>query len=290
MRLTARAKINWTLDIVGQRTDGYHLMDMLMQPVTLADTITLTPADEITLTTGGSPLLPADEKHLSYRAAAALKQHTGYPSGAAIHVEKHIPVGAGMGGGSADAAGVLIGLNKLWGLNLPLSKLEAIGLRLGADVPFCIRGGLTRTTGIGEVMEDLPCSRLWPLVVIQPCEGLSTKEIFTAYHEGVVDARPDNDAAALALASGDAAALSAAMANVMQPVSEARRPGIHEAICALTEQGAFAARMTGSGSAVFGAFSDESTAAKAYEALRPRWERTFLCATCMESVVFEDDD
>ena len=290
MRLTARAKINWTLDIVGQRTDGYHLMDMLMQPVTLADTITLMPADEITLTTGGSPLLPADEKHLSYRAAVALKQHTGYPGGAAIHVEKHIPVGAGMGGGSADAAGVLIGLNKLWGLNLPLSELEAIGLRLGADVPFCIRGGLTRTTGIGEVMEDLPCSRLWPLVVIQPCEGLSTKEIFTAYHEGVVDARPDNGAAALALASGDAAALSAAMANVMQPVSEARRPGIHEAICALEEQGAFAARMTGSGSAVFGAFSDESTATKAYKALRPRWERTFLCATCMESVVFEDDD
>ena len=290
MRLTARAKINWTLDIVGQRADGYHLMDMLMQPVTLADTITLTPADEITLTTGGSPLLPADEKHLSYRAAVALKQHTGYPGGAAIHVEKHIPVGAGMGGGSADAAGVLIGLNKLWGLNLPLSELEAIGLRLGADVPFCIRGGLTRTTGIGEVMEDLPCSRLWPLVVIQPCEGLSTKEIFTAYHEGVVDVRPDNEAAALALSGGDANALSAAMANVMQPVSEARRPGIHEAICALEEQGAFAARMTGSGSAVFGAFTDEATAAKAYEALRPRWERTFLCATCMESVVFDDDD
>ena len=290
MRLTARAKINWTLDIVGQRTDGYHLMDMLMQPVTLADTITLMPADEITLTTGGSPLLPADEKHLSYRAAVALKQHTGYPGGAAIHVEKHIPVGAGMGGGSADAAGVLIGLNKLWGLNLPLSELEAIGLRLGADVPFCIRGGLTRTTGIGEVMEDLPCSRLWPLVVIQPCEGLSTKEIFTAYHEGVVDVRPDNDAAALALSGGDANALSAAMANVMQPVSEARRPGIHEAICALEEQGAFAARMTGSGSAVFGAFTDEATAAKACEALRPRWERTFLCATCMESVVFDDDD
>ena len=290
MRLTARAKINWTLDIVGQRADGYHLMDMLMQPVNLADTITLTPADEITLTTGGSPLLPADEKHLSYRAAVALKHHTGYPGGAAIHVEKHIPVGAGMGGGSADAAGVLIGLNKLWGLNLPLSELEAIGLRLGADVPFCIRGGLTRTTGIGEVMEDLPCSRLWPLVVIQPCEGLSTKEIFTAYHEGVVDVRPDNDAAALALSGGDANALSAAMANVMQPVSEARRPGIHEAICALEEQGAFAARMTGSGSAVFGAFTDEATAAKAYEALRPRWERTFLCATCMESVVFDDDD
>ena len=290
MRLKARAKINWTLDIVGQRADGYHLMDMLMQPVTLADDITLAPAEEITLTTGGTPLLPADEKHLAYRAAMALKKHTGYPGGAAIHVEKHIPVGAGMGGGSADAAGVLVGLNRLWGLNLPQSELEAIGLTLGADVPFCIRGGLTRTTGIGENMEDLPCGRNWPLVVIQPCEGLSTKEIFTAYHEDVVDARPDNAAAALALANGDAAALSAAMANVMQPVSEARRPGIHEAIVALKEQGAFVAQMTGSGSAVFGAFADEASAANAYEALRIRWERTYLCKTCTESVVIDHEN
>ena len=290
MRIEARAKINWTLDILGRREDGYHLMDMLMQPVTLADDITLSPAEETTLTTGGAPLLPADEKHLAYRAAMALKAHTGYPGGAAIHVEKHIPVGAGMGGGSADAAGVLFGLNRLWGCNLPQDELEAIGLKLGADVPFCLRGGLTRTTGIGEVMQNLPCGRNWPLVVIQPCEGLSTKEIFTAYHEAVVDARPNNDAAALALADGDFAALSAAMSNVMQPVSEARRPGIHEAIEALKEHGAFAAQMTGSGSAVFGAFTDEASAAKAYEALRTRWERTFLCETCMESVVFADED
>ena len=290
MLLKARAKINWTLDIVGQRADGYHLMDMLMQPVTLADDVVLLPADEITLTTGGAPLLPADEKHLAYRAAMALKRHTGYPGGAAIHVEKRIPVGAGMGGGSADAAAVLVGLNRLWGLNLPTAELEAIGLTLGADVPFCIHGGLTRTTGIGEVMADLPCGKTWPLVVIQPCEGLSTKEIFTAYHEGVVDVRPDNDAAARALAAGDEASLSAAMANVMQPVSEERRPGIADAIRALEEHGAFAARMTGSGSAVFGAFEDTASAAKAYETLRPRWERTFLCETCMESVVFEDEN
>lgn len=290
MRLMARAKINWTLDIVGQRADGYHLMDMLMQPVTLSDTVTLHLAEEIRLTTGGTPLLPADEKHLAYRAALALKQHTGHSGGAAIHVEKQIPVGAGMGGGSADAAAVLVGLNHLWKLDLSRAELEAIGLTLGADVPFCIRGGLTRTTGIGEIMQELPCLRNWPLVVIQPCEGLSTKEIFTAYHEGIVDARPDNPAAALALSNGDGPALSAAMANVMQPVSEARRTGIGEAIRALKTHGAFAAQMTGSGSAVFGVFDDESTAARAYAALHTIWERTFLCETCMESVVFADEN
>ncbi len=289
MRLMARAKINWTLDIVGQRADGYHLMDMLMQPVTLYDEILLTQAEKITLTTGGTPLLPADEKHLAFRAALALKQHSGYAGGAAIHVEKHIPVGAGMGGGSADAAGVLIGLNRLWGLNLPPAELEAIGLTLGADVPFCIRGGLTRTTGIGEVMQPLSCGRCWPLVVVQPCEGLSTKEIFTAYHEGIVDARPDNNAASLALEQGDGIALSAAMANVMQPISAARRAGIAKAIQAVREIGAFAAQMTGSGSAVFGAFEDEATADTAFQAIRPLWERTYRCETCIESVVFDDE-
>ena len=290
MQISARAKINWTLDILGQREDGYHLMDMLMQPVTLADHVIITPAEEITLTTGGTPLLPADEKHLAYRAARALQKHTGYLGGAAIHVEKRIPVGAGMGGGSADAAAVLIGLNRLWNLSLPTEKLEAIGLTLGADVPFCIRGGLTRTTGIGERMEPLPCGKNWPLVVIQPCEGLSTKEIFTAYHEGVVDAKPDNDSAARALALGDDHLLHVSLANVMQPISEARRPGIAQAIAALKDAGAFAAQMTGSGSAVFGVFQDDASADKAYASLKPLWARTWRCETCMESVVFDNAD
>ena len=290
MLLKARAKINWTLDIVGRREDGYHLMDMLMQPVTLADDVVLLPADEITLTTGGSPLLPADEKHLAYRAAMALKRHTGYPGGAAIHVEKRIPVGAGMGGGSADAAAVLVGLNRLWGLNLPAAELEAIGLTLGADVPFCIRGGLTRTTGIGERMEDLPCGRCYPLVVVQPCEGLSTREIFTAYHAADDLPRPDNAAAAAALAAGDTSSLSAALGNVMQPVSCQRLPAIAEAIEALRQHGAFAAQMTGSGSAVIGAFGSASAAEAARDVLLCRWERVFLCETCMESLVIHDDD
>jgi len=290
MRIEARAKINWTLDIVGQRSDGYHLMDMLMQPVTLSDTVLLSPADGLTLTTGGSPLLPADEKHLALRAARALKAHTSYPGGAAIHVEKRIPVGAGMGGGSADAAAVLAGLNRLWQTHLTQAELEVIGLTLGADVPFCLRGGLTRTTGIGEYMEDLPCGCAWPLVVVQPCEGLSTKEIFTAYHEGFVGQRPDNAAAAIALRDGNGDALSAAMGNVMQPVSEARRPAIAEAIKALQAHGAFAAQMTGSGSAVFGAFRTDEEATAACDALRSLWERTFRCETCTEGWVIHDED
>ena len=286
MRIQARAKINWTLDITGQREDGYHLMDMLMQPVTLHDIVTIEPAEAVTLTTSGQPLLPPDESHLALRAARALQHHTGCTLGAAIHVEKHIPAGAGMGGGSADAAAVLAGLNLLWHLGLTQAELEQVGLTLGADVPFCLRGGLTRTTGIGERMESLPCGRDWPLVVIQPCEGLSTGAVFRAWHQQAEVSRPATEDAARALAEGDLPLLARSLANVLQPVSQQMRPEIAQAIDALKAQGASAALMTGSGSAVFGVFAREEDAQAAYGHLRSRWDRTWLCATCRENLAF----
>ncbi|MBE5803108.1 MAG: 4-(cytidine 5'-diphospho)-2-C-methyl-D-erythritol kinase [Clostridiales bacterium] len=288
MRIKARAKINWTLDILGQREDGYHLMDMLMQPVSLADTITLTPAGELSLSTGGYPKLPANERNLAYRAAVALQEATGCRRGAAIHVEKRIPVGAGMGGGSADAAGVLAGLNRLWGTGLNQEQLEAIGLTLGADVPFCLRGGLTRTTGIGEKMVSLPCGRCYDLVVIQPCRGLSTSEVFAAYHEKENIPRPASDNAQQALASGDTALLATSLGNVLQAVSQDMRPPIGEAITALKQRGAITALMTGSGSAVFGVFATEEDARDIARSLRNHWASTFYCRTCPESLIITD--
>lgn len=284
MRIHANAKINWSLDITGQREDGYHLMDMLMQPVTLHDVVTIEDAEALTLTTGGSPLLPPSEEHLALRAARALQQHTGCRRGAAIHVDKRIPVGAGMGGGSADAAAVLRGLNELWGLHLSQEELERIGLTLGADVPFCLRGGLTRTTGIGEKMQPLPCARTWQLVVIQPCEGLATGSVFKAYHQQACVQHPATEDAAAALAQGDLTQLARSLGNVLQPVSETMRPEIAQAIAALKAQGADVALMTGSGSAVFGVFADDAKAQQAYASLHERWERTWLCATCQDSV------
>ena len=286
MRIHARAKINWTLDIVGQREDGYHLMDMLMQPVTLADEVTLTVAETLNLTTGGSPLLPADEHHLALRAARALQEHTGCPLGAAIHVEKHIPVGAGMGGGSADAAAVLSGLNRLWGTGLSQEELEAIGLTLGADVPFCLRGGLTHTTGIGETMRPVPCTRLYDLVVIQPCAGLSTGEVFRAYHAQADTKHPDTQGARQALQSGDLPLLQKSLGNALQAVSQRMRPEISQAIDALYLSGASVALMTGSGSAVFGVYDAAEAAQRAYTELRSSWPVSFLCETCEQSLFF----
>ena len=288
MRIAARGKINWTLDIVGRREDGYHLMDMLMQPVTLEDEVTLAPADSLTLTCGGWPRLTPREDNLALRAARALQEATGCRLGAAIHVEKRVPVGAGMGGGSADAAAVLFGLNRLWGTGLSAGELERIGLTLGADVPFCLRGGLTRTTGVGEIMENLPCKRSFPLVVVQPCRGLSTGAVFQAYRAAGETRRPDTEAACLALEGGNVSGLSAALANVLEPVSREMRPEIGQAVEALLASGASAALMTGSGSAVFGVFDEPAQASRAARGLQGRWRAVWRCATCRDSLCVLD--
>ena len=284
MRIAARAKINWTLDIVGKREDGYHLMDMLMQPISLADDITLLPQEELTLSVSGFPRVNPGPENLALRAAVLLKQATGYTSGASIHVHKRIPVGAGMGGGSADAAGVLAGLNRLWGTGLTQAELETLGLQLGADVPFCLRGGLQRVQGVGELLTPLSCGGLYWLVVIQPCPGLSTKEVFSRFSLEACEGKPDTQGAAEALAQGDWRRLCSCLGNVLQAVSAELRPEISEAIAALRAQGAAGAWMTGSGSAVFGLFTSAPAARAAAQSLRPRWRSTCMSHTCMESI------
>ena len=284
MVLEAYAKINWSLDITGVREDGYHLMDMIMQPVSLSDEITLTPAPSLSITTGGWPPSRADETNLAYRAALALRNETGFSGGAQIHVEKHIPIGAGMGGGSTDAAAVLIGLNRMWKTGLSPDDLEHIGLTLGADVPFFIRGGLTRTRGIGEQLESHDCRYNYRLVVIQPCPGLSTAQVFGLWHQSAPACRPNTEKALLALETGSLAELCEHLGNVLQPVSEKLRPEIAGACDALLDEGAQASRMTGSGSAVFGVFRSPAVAEKAYHRISARYKTVFLCHTQHDSV------
>ena len=284
MVIQAFAKINWTLDITGVREDGYHLMDMLMQPVSLADEITLEPSGTLSITTGGYPPSRADETNLAWRAAAALKEAAGYPGGASIHVHKSIPIGAGMGGGSSDAAGVLYGLNRLWKTGLSSGELERIGLTLGADVPFALRGGLSRTRGIGEILESHENKYNYWLVVIQPCAGLSTAKVFSLWKEDTPAERPDTEAALTALETGDFAKLCESIGNVLQPVACRLRTEIESACDLLMREGASAARMTGSGSAVFGVFRSAAAAEKAYAALASVQKHIFLCHTQHDSL------
>ena len=285
LKIQARAKINWTLDVVGVLPNGYHDLDMLMQSVTLCDQMTMEDADALTLSVRmGGGYVPADESNLVLRAARALQAHTCCTKGAAITLLKYIPVAAGMGGGSSDAAAALKGLNLLWGLGLSDERLEEIGLTIGADVPFCIQGGLQRAQGVGERLTPLPLRRPLYLAAFQPCRGLSTKEVFGALHEDGIDPadRPDNEAAMRALASGDVRLLGRSMGNVLEPVSRRLRPQIDEAIRAIEASGAVGARMTGSGSAVFGVYvhaGDCKRAAQQLSAAYPacRMMRTAEC-------------
>ena len=293
MRLEARAKINWSLDITGVREDGYHLLDMVMQPITLSDTLTLEAADggAIALQVAGSGIegIPADGRNLVVRAAEALRRACGVQQGARIRLEKRIPSGAGLGGGSSDAAAVLHGLNRLWGLGLSQERLEAIGLALGADSPFCLRGGLCRVQGIGERLTSLGKGPVWPLVVVQPCMGLSTGAVYGAWHQRAQDMAIDTDALIGCLTAGELARLLISPGNALEPVSRAMQPAIGEAVQALLDAGAVCAQMSGSGSAVYGVFADAKKAQEAVEALRLKWNKTYLCETCGKSMCICDD-
>jgi len=293
LRIQARAKINWTLDVVGVLPNGYHDLDMLMQSVTLCDTMTIEDAEELTLAVSAEngTFVPADGTNLVLRAAAALQKETGCQKGARMTLKKYIPVAAGMGGGSSDAAAALVGLNRLWNLGLTEDELERIGLTIGADVPFCIRGGLQRAQGVGERLTKVPLHHELYLVAFQPCLGLSTKEVFTSLHEdGILDSdRPDNDAAQAALMRGDVDALGKAMGNVLEPVSRRMRPQLDAAIRAIEESGACGARMTGSGSAVFGVYRHAGACKKAAEELKKtyptcRMMKTAECGVFIEEV------
>ena len=290
----ARAKINWTLEVVGTLPGGYHDLDMLMQSVTLCDQMTIRPAETMTLSVSaaGSAFVPADESNLVLRAARALQSATGAAGGAAITLRKFIPVAAGMGGGSSDAAAALHGLNRLWGLGLGTQELERIGLTIGADVPFCVRGGLARAQGVGERLTSLSLGKPLYLVAFQPCRGLSTREVFSALHEQGIreEDRPDNDAAQRALERGDVRLLARSLGNVLEPVSRQMRPELDRAIRAIEEAGAEGARMTGSGSAVFGVFRHAGLCRKAYETLRQTYPGCRMMRTAESGVVIEERD
>lgn len=281
MQLKAWAKINWSLDILGQREDGYHLMDMVMQLIELHDDIVIEPADSLTLLVNGRVHVPDTADNLVLRAAQALQSYAGIDKGAAIHLHKRIPVCAGLGGGSADAACVLHGLNRLWALHYPLETLCEIGVKLGADIPFCLTGGLMRAEGIGEKLSPLPCKRSFPLLVIQPCRGLSTRDVFAALHNTPASEweHADTNGVIHALADGNLHLLSVSLGNTLQPVSEAMRPELRACIRALKEHGARAAQMTGSGSAVYGVFSTMADARTAYESLRKKYRTCHLTHT-----------
>lgn len=283
MQLKAHAKINWSLFVLERLPNGYHALDMLMQSVALADTITLTTAKDISLALKGKVPVPNDHNNLAIRAATLLRDTYAVNAGVDITLDKQIPVGAGLGGGSADAAAVLYGLNILWALSIPADVLLMLAASLGADVPFCLAGGLARVGGIGEKITQLGGGPTVPLLIVQPSSSLATASVFSAYDvvhtskSKQTDSRIDD--AQKALCSGDIKALAISMHNDLQDVASHLLPEISTCIQTLASLGALRAQMTGSGSAVIGLFSSTQEAQEAYILCKNLWPRTFLTET-----------
>ena len=272
MTIEAYAKINWALNVLGTRPDGYHALDSLLQRVYLHDTLELTPSPDLSLTVEGSGDAPGDASNLAMRAAMALRDTAGVSEGVHIRLVKRIPSQAGLGGGSADAAAALLGLNAFWGLGLSLPELLPFAAALGSDVPACMHPGLTRIGGRGERVT--PLAKPGPafhIVLLKPQGGLSTADVFRRYDQ-LPDAREANmDALADALLRGDLDTAAKHSRNQMQQTAVSMLPDIGAALRDLEDAGAAFARMTGSGSAVFGVFRSDAEALRAGDALAERW-------------------
>ena len=267
----APAKVNLTLDILGKRPDGYHDLKMVMQTVSLYDTVTVTETagESVTVSVDRGDL-PAGPDNIAWKAADVFFRRTGLPRrGLAIGLEKRIPAQAGMAGGSADGAAVLRVLRRLYAPELPMTELEDMAAEVGSDVPFCVRGGTVLAEGRGERLRDLPPMPPCWLTLCKPSFGLSTPALFGRVRVPELKDRPDHAAMENALTAGDLAAVSRQLANVFEGVltaEEAREiRAIEETLCS---HGALGAVMTGSGPTVFGLFSEQARAEEAAAALR----------------------
>lgn len=280
MELFANAKINLTLDILRRREDGYHDLQMVMQAVTLADQLTVTPArgPEGSAVTD-LRFLPTGRKNLAQAAAAAFRQAVGREEQVDVDIQKHIPVCAGLAGGSADAAAVLRAMNALTGAGLSGVQLAQIGESVGSDVPFCVLGGAALAEGRGELLTPLPALPPCHIVICKPPFSISTPQLFSRVNVRKIVRRPDTAGVVAALRAGDLTGVARRMYNVFEDVLEPRRQAeINEIKAVLIDCGALGASMSGSGPSVFGLFGGEAPAREACRRLRDSYQDVFLCA------------
>ena len=287
LTVRAYAKINLYLDVVGKRPNGYHELITLMQSVSLYDTLTVerTCKEGVALETGG--VLPADDSNLICRAARAYFARSGQPFGVSVTLDKQIPMQAGMGGGSADAAAMLRTLNTLDGERFTLEELCEIGATIGADVPFCVVGGTCLCRGIGEVMEPIANNLQGTLVVAIGGEGVSTPAAFRELDRRYGDFAQENEKSAPvallnAMADGDLDVAAPCFYNMFEEVIEPIRPVVGEIKGMMTAKGARATMMSGSGPSVWGLFPNAAMAEAAKQALIAMGARAFVCRMCKE--------
>ncbi len=279
----AMAKINLGLDVVGKRPDGYHDLRMIMQTVNLYDRVKLsmTRSPGVRVKTN-LRFLPTDRANHAYQAAQMLMEEFGIKEGAFIELEKHIPVAAGLAGGSSDAAAVLEGMNLLFDLGLSQEELRERGVKIGADVPYCILGGTALAEGIGERLTSLPRIPDCSIVIAKPDVRVSTKYVYTHLVLDDQTLHPQIDAQIDAIRCGDLKAMSSLCGNVLESVTIPAHPQIARLKEEMLEGGALTAMMSGSGPSVFGIFEDRDRAQAVFSAMRERKDGTqaYLTVPC----------
>ena len=267
----AYGKINLGLDVVRRLENGYHEVRMIMQSVKLADIVTIKriSEDKIVVRTDQENL-PCDERNLAYKAAKLMKEKYSVQDGVEIFLEKHIPMAAGMAGGSADCAAVLKGMNELFGLGLTLEDMQKTGVKLGADVPYCLMGGCALSEGIGEVLTALKAPPACTVLLAKPDIDVSTKYVYEHLKLDTLERHPDIDGMMQDIEEGNLEKLCGKLENVLESVTGKEYPVIGEIEKIMKDAGAPAAVMSGSGPTVFGIFKGAKAAETAMAGIRER--------------------
>lgn len=264
----AYAKINLGLDVVRRLPNGYHEVRMIMQNVGIYDVLTFAKAEEgITLQVDNQEV-PADGNNLICKAAKLLMETAGIQGGVRITLEKNIPIAAGMAGGSTDAAAAFLGINELYEIGYDIEQLKALGVKIGADVPYCIQGGTALAEGIGEVLSELPAPPACHLLIAKPDINVSTKFVYENLRANELEYHPDIDGMLKALDAGDLKGITDRLGNVLETVTVPAYPIIQEIKNLMLAAGAENALMSGSGPTVFGMFTDKEQAEAASAEIR----------------------
>ena len=264
--INAMAKINLGLDVLRRRENGYHDVKMIMQTVDIYDTLEFEKREDSQIIIKVDAMeLPTDENNLIYKATKLLFEKRDVKEGVEITLTKRIPIAAGMAGGSTDAAAALVGINRLFDLGFSMEELKEVGVKIGADVPYCIEGGTALSEGIGEILTKLPDAPDCFVVVAKPEISVSTKYVYENLHANELKYHPDIDGMVEAIRNQDLAGVCKRMENVLETVTEKKYPVISQLKQMLLEAGAENSLMSGSGPTVFDIFKEEE---KAKEALK----------------------
>lgn len=279
MLLKAYAKINISLDIVGKRKDGYHLLKMIMQTIDLYDLISISSIESGIKLSCDKQYIPTDEKNIAYMAAKLFMDTYNIKSGISIEINKNIPVAAGLAGGSTDAAAVLKAMRDIFNIDASDEKLMKLGLKLGADVPYCILGGTALCEGIGEKITPLKSFKDKILVLVKPNFGVSTKEVYKNFDIERVFKHPDTDVLISAMENNDLEFVSKNMKNLLENVTIKKYNVLKNIKDSMIRYGALGSMMSGSGPTIFGFFDDMLKAQLCFESIKEKYEEVYITRT-----------